>query len=128
MRRDHWIIGGDFNLIRSLDEKKGGIRSPGSVSASFNEVIEDLHLVDVQAPNRFYTWQNKRSGPRHIASRLDRFLVSKLVLIGEGEVGAIVMPTAGSDHWTICLEWRRLGELVKRQFHFEKFWLTHPDF
>ena len=45
--RDHYIIGGDFNLIRPLDEKKGGIRSLSSVSASFNELIEDLHLVGV---------------------------------------------------------------------------------
>lgn len=69
--RDHWIIGGDFNLIRSLEEKKGGIRTISRVSASFNEVIEDLHLVDIQTPNGFYTWQNKCSGPRHIASCLD---------------------------------------------------------
>ena len=45
--RDHWIIGGYFNLIRSLDEKKGGTRSLSNVSVSFNEVIEELHLVDV---------------------------------------------------------------------------------
>ena len=53
--RDHWIIRGDFNLIRSLDEKKGGIISLSNVSASFNENIENLHLVDVQTPNGFYT-------------------------------------------------------------------------
>ena len=126
--RDHWIIGGNFNLIRSLDEKKGGIRSLSSISASFNEAIEDLHLVDVQTPNGFYTWQNKRSGSKHIASHLDWFLVSELVLIGEGEIGAFVMPTTDSDHWLIFLEWGWLGEFVKRSFRFKKFWLTHPDF
>jgi hypothetical protein len=25
--QEHWIISGDFNLIRSLEEKKGGIRT-----------------------------------------------------------------------------------------------------
>jgi hypothetical protein len=39
-----------------------------------------------------------------------------------------VVPGAGSDHWSVCLEWARLGEFVKRPFRFEKFWLTHPDF
>ena len=34
--RDHWIIGGDFNLIRYLEEKKGGIRIMSGVRASFN--------------------------------------------------------------------------------------------
>ena len=94
----HWILGGDFNIIRSLEEEKGGIRTLSRVSTTFNKVIEDVHLVDVQTPNGFYTWQNKRLGPRHIASRLDRFLVSESILTGEGEMGAIVMPTADSDH------------------------------
>ena len=72
---EHWIIGGDFNLIRSLDEKKGGIRSLSNISTSFNKVIEDLHLVDVQTPNGLFIWQNKRKGTWHITSHLDRFLV-----------------------------------------------------
>lgn len=89
---------GDFNLIRSLEEKKGGIRTLNRVSTTFNMVIEYLHLVDVQTPNGFYTWQNKRLGMRHITSCLDRFLVSKLVLTGEGDLRAFVMQGVGSDH------------------------------
>jgi hypothetical protein len=96
--KDHWIIGGDFNLIRSLDEKKGGIRSLSNISASFNNIIEDLRLVDIQTPNGSFTWQNKRSGTRHIASSLDRFLVLESILTGEGEIGATILLAAGSDH------------------------------
>ena len=73
----HQLIGGDFNLIHSLEEKKGGIRTLSRLSTSFNMLIEDFNLVDVQTPNGIYTWQNKRSGMRHIASHLDRFLVQK---------------------------------------------------
>ena len=40
--REHWIIGGDFNMIRSLEEKKGGVRSLSNISASFNKLIEEL--------------------------------------------------------------------------------------
>ena len=128
MGPDHWIIDGDFNLIRSLEETKGGIRTLSGVSSSFNETIKDLHLVDVKTPNGFFTWQNKRTSPRHIASHLERFLVSKSVVIGEGEIGVVVMPAVGSNHWSIFLEWERLGEFVKRPFRFEKLWLTHPSF
>ena len=64
----------------------------------FNELIEELQLVDIQTLNGFFTWQNKRTGTRHIASRLDRFLVLESTLMGEGEVGASVMMAAGSDH------------------------------
>lgn len=45
--KEHWIIGGDFNLIRSLEEKKGGIRTLSNISASFNKMIDELQLADV---------------------------------------------------------------------------------
>ena len=40
--QEHWIIGGDFNLIRSLEEKKGGVRALSNITASFNKLIEEL--------------------------------------------------------------------------------------
>ena len=114
-------MGGDFNLIRSLEEKKGGIRNLSGISNDFILLIEELHLVDVSTPNGFYKWQNKHSGQRHIASRLDRFLVLEPIMNGEGDIGAFILPGAGSDHWTIGLEWSRPGEFLKRSFRFEKF-------
>ena len=48
--------------------------------------------------------------------------------MGEGEIGATVLPAVGSDHWPIYLEWGLLGEFVKRPFRFEKFWFQHLDF
>ena len=44
---EHWIIGKDFNLIRSLEEKKGEIITLSNINTTFNKVIKDLHLVDV---------------------------------------------------------------------------------
>ena len=66
--RGHWIILGDFNLIRSLEEKNGGVRALSTISASFNKLVEELQLVDVRTTNRLFTWQNKHAGARHIAS------------------------------------------------------------
>ena len=54
-----WIIGGDFNLIRNLDEKKGGIRNLNSTSTPFNNTISDLDLIDVRTSNGIFTWNNK---------------------------------------------------------------------
>ena len=88
------------------------MRDLNNITASFNKLIGDLQLVDVQTTNGLFTWQNKCSGTRHIASQLDIFLVSESTLVGEGEIGATVLPDAGSDHWLICLEWGRLGEFV----------------
>ena len=93
-----WLIGGDFNLIRSLDEKKGRVRTTSAASNLFNKFIEEMKLVDIRSTNGLFLWKNKRSGEGHIASRLDRFLVLKSVLTGRGDIGASVLPVAGSDH------------------------------
>jgi len=57
-----WIIGGDFNLIRSLEEKKGGIRKTDHHMEMFNDMIDDLRLVDIQTINGICTWNNRRGG------------------------------------------------------------------
>jgi len=115
-------------LIKCLEEKKGGQITLGKISEVFSKKIFDLDLVDVETTNNLYTWSNKRSRYRHIVSRLDRFLLSKCLLTEGGDLATLVLPTAGSDHWPISLEWRRLGENLRRPFKFEQFWLTKEDF
>ena len=56
-----WLIGGDFNLIRSLDEKKGGVRIISTATNLFDKFIEEMKLVDIRPTNGVFTWQNKRS-------------------------------------------------------------------
>eukprot|EP00253_Pinus_taeda_P002372 PITA_02372 len=97
-----WIIGGDFNLIRSLEEKKGGIRKMDHFMDKFNEMIEDLRLVDIQTINGICTWNNRR--------------------------GAKIIPSLDSDHWPIRLEVDIKGNRGKRPFRFEAFWLRDLEF
>ena len=92
------IIGGELNLIRNLEEKKGGIRQLNPINDSFNEVIDNLKLIDVRTNNDNFTWNDKRTGDRGIAYRLDHFLVSDSIMMNEGELKASVLPSAGSDH------------------------------
>ena len=66
-----WILGGGFNMIRNLDEKKGGIRNLNYASNHFNAIINDLNLIDVRTSNGIFTWNNKQEGDKGIACRLD---------------------------------------------------------
>ena len=54
--KEHWIIGKDFNLIRYLEEKKGGVITLSNFSGSFNKLIEELQLANVRTRNGFFTW------------------------------------------------------------------------
>jgi len=44
VRQRHWIIGGIFNLIRNLQEKKGGIRTLNPTNNDFQNVTHGLTL------------------------------------------------------------------------------------
>ena len=49
-------------MIKSLEEKKGVIHQINPISEMFNEVIDNLNLVDVRTTNDNFTWNNKRTG------------------------------------------------------------------
>ena len=68
------ILGGDFNMITTLLEKKGGLRKLNRDVESFTSFIENAKLVDIYTKSGNFTWNNRRGGNRMIASRLDRFL------------------------------------------------------
>jgi len=53
---------GDFNMIRSLTERKGGTRILGRESIAFENFINDMRLVDIETINGTFTWSNKRGG------------------------------------------------------------------
>jgi exonuclease III len=58
----HWIVSGDFNMITSLEEKKGGRRHLEQEGEAFSDVIEQLHMVDMKTSNGVFTWNNRRGG------------------------------------------------------------------
>ena len=69
---DPWCIGGDFNMIRFLNER----RRRGRVSSSmrrFSKVINDLDLRDFPFQGGLYTWSGGLNN--QTMSRLDHFLV-----------------------------------------------------
>jgi len=71
-----WKVGGDFNMIKDLSERKGGLRRTEIDMEEFREWIVEKGLVDIQTTNGVHTWNNRRGGQNQIASRLDRFLLS----------------------------------------------------
>eukprot|EP00253_Pinus_taeda_P010151 PITA_10151 len=75
-----------------------------------------------------FTWNNKRGGETHIASKLDRFIISEDLMLTDQEVIVRVLPFGGSDHWLVQLEIKGIGIPRNKPFRFENIWLNHPDF
>eukprot|EP00253_Pinus_taeda_P022097 PITA_22097 len=118
------IMGGDFNMITSLLEKKGGLRRLNRDAGAFADFIETAKLVDVQPSSSSYTWNNRRGRENLIASGLDRFLISESIVLEGITVNSDILPSGGSDHWPISLVAAFLGTPRNKPFRFEKFWST----
>ncbi|XP_028055237.1 uncharacterized protein LOC114259414 [Camellia sinensis] len=67
-----WCVGGDFNEIRYMGERKG-CSSRDRGMKDFNEFVENMELTDLPLLGRQYTWCNALDGYRW--SRIDRFLL-----------------------------------------------------
>jgi len=93
-----WILGGDFNITKSVMEKKGGTIILGRDSIAFQNFIINMKLVDMETSNGIFTWNNKRGGPTQVASKLDRFMVFEELLLMGSSITALILPFGGLDH------------------------------
>eukprot|EP00253_Pinus_taeda_P003536 PITA_03536 len=123
-----WIIGGDFNMITKLEEKKGGQATLEQENDHFKDFIQNNLLIDMQTSNGMHTWSNRRARRQQIASELDRFLISNNVVHLGGDLSASILTYSGSDHWPISLQWKRSSNSTRCPFRFKAFWLFHLAF
>ena len=59
---DHWMLGGDFNLIGSPHDRN----RPGGDTNNmlmFNSLIQQLDLVEIPLKGRNFTWTNMQELP-----------------------------------------------------------------
>jgi exonuclease III len=77
----HWILVGDFNIIMTLAEKKGGTRILDRDAEEFSAFIDKVDMVGIRTSNCQFTWNNKRINKHQVATRLDILLVSKSILL-----------------------------------------------
>ena len=74
-------MAGDFNIITSLAENKGGTRRLDQDEYNFSKFIDTMEMVDLKTKNGQFTWNNKRMNRFQVATRLDRFLVLELIIM-----------------------------------------------
>ncbi|GKA85425.1 RNA-directed DNA polymerase, eukaryota [Tanacetum coccineum] len=120
------IIMGDFNEVRSKDERYGSIFNAYS-AAAFNSFISSGGLREVPLGGCSFTWCHK-SGQK--MSKLDRFLISDGLLGSCPNISAITLDRYLSDHRPIllrevCLDY---GPTPFRFFHYWFEWVGFDKF
>lgn len=121
-----WMVGGDFNIYVSEEERQGSTRRQGRKTREmldFAETISDCQLLDVGADDPKFTWARGST-----FDRLDR------VLLGEGWANMFEstrvtnLPRILSDHCPMLIVCRLPGPRAKPSFRFQNMWVRHHLF
>ena len=113
-----WIVFGDFNEVRSCDERKGTIFSfPGA--SLFNDFIHDSNLIEVRSGGRKFT---RMSADCRKLSKLDRFLVSPNFFSLWPNPSVEILPKLHSDHSPLYFK-VSVEDFGRTYFKFFNSWL-----
>ncbi|GJV04803.1 RNA-directed DNA polymerase, eukaryota [Tanacetum coccineum] len=93
------VLLGDFNEVRSINERYGTVFNPHGANA-FNNFISMTGLVDLPLEGYSYTWSHKSTSKMSI---LDMFLISKGLLTVFPSLSALCLDRHLSDHRPILM-------------------------
>jgi len=65
-----WLVTGDFNQVRSNEEKIGGSRIPSHLLQHFNDCIDFCSLQDLKSIGNSLSWCNQSVGARRIMGQV----------------------------------------------------------
>ncbi|KAL7208341.1 hypothetical protein ACSBR1_030152 [Camellia fascicularis] len=118
-----WILGGDFNEIKSIGERKGCLRRDRGMR-DFNSFIQSMEVTDLVMLGRRFTWCNAVDGDKW--SRIDLFLISPewLQVFKLKQWG---LPRSVSNHCPIILM-EDAKDWGPRLFRFINAWTLHSQF
>ncbi|KAK8698013.1 hypothetical protein V6N13_114145 [Hibiscus sabdariffa] len=97
-RKIAWCVGGDFNWVMQMDERRGYASSSRGIP-KFCEFVCTAALSNVPLQGKAFTW----FGSENKCSRLDRFLVSNEWFQRFDSLAVISLPRELFDHSPILL-------------------------
>lgn len=123
-----WIVGWDFNVILTEEEKLGGLQFTLNEAMDFANCISNCALSEVKLMESKYTWWNGRIEEKCIFKRLDRMLVNQelLNLFPSSEVHHMIRQ--GSDHAPLHMICNTVEQPIIKPFRFLYFWSRHKEF
>jgi len=119
------LLGGDFNLVRRIEEKSSSNVDLHMMDA-FNNMINNTALRELQRSRSRYTWTNKQNPP--IMCVLDRVLCSTSWEDNFNLVSIFTAPRLGSDHNPLILDTDEVVGQQQHYFRFSSHWLNQQGF
>ncbi|XP_075088341.1 uncharacterized protein LOC142170347 [Nicotiana tabacum] len=103
-----WLLMGDFNAIRDMDDRANGTVVQENEIKDFREFMEDCRMTELPTVGRCYTWTNS-----HVHSRIDRVIVNAQWIMVMPPMEVQVMDPHFSDHSPLCIEMEIIQILAK---------------
>ena len=119
------IIGGDFNMVRSHEDKNNGVIDQ-TCCDRFNSWIDDCGLIDMNLIGRKYTWTNNQD--EVILSHIDMIFCTTNFNLIFPLATCKALPRSPSDHTPLLWEDGEDQDIGKPKFRFEKWWLKQSQF
>ncbi|KAG2610412.1 hypothetical protein PVAP13_4KG200001 [Panicum virgatum] len=120
-----YIIGGDFNLVRSQEDQSSGVANKKLMDA-FNNYIEQCDLREIRRGGAKYTWTGSQQNPTR--SNIDRILMTTSWKQHFPLCNLTTLTIVGSNHCPLLLDTGEVPAYKKKQFYFEKQWLKQDGF
>ena len=121
---ENWLLLGDFNFIRSLDNRN----LPGGDINDiflFNEIIGHLGLLELPIKGRSFTWSNMQQIP--LLEQLDWFFTSSDWISHYPNTVVFPLAKTSSDH-VPCVVSIDTKIPKSKIFTFENYWVEMPGF
>ncbi|KAF9604242.1 hypothetical protein IFM89_004948 [Coptis chinensis] len=122
-----WAVAGDFNVVTSNEERKGG-RLPCQIAVNeFVEFINGNALIDTTSLGFKFSWSNKRHGDKRMVQKIDRILVNQKWIDAATEWRSKILQRRISDHSPIVGWFTAIPKPHNIPFRFKKHWIKHES-
>ncbi|XP_071933165.1 uncharacterized protein [Coffea arabica] len=123
-----WVLVGDFNVIVSAEEKRGGLPFKQSEGVELSQFMSLTEVGDAGFSGSKYTWCNNRQGMARVWKMLDRLLLNSAAMKLKNTVVVQHLGRDPSDHAPLLLSTvtRLNGKPVP--FRFLNVWVAKSGF
>lgn len=119
-----WLIAGDFNAVKSPDERVGGNIPTRYLTCDLGDCCTSLGLTDCPCNREFFTWGNG-----HFKAKLDRFLTNNAWQNVNWFCQAnFLKMDFSSDHCLGLIQILDTSNEGNKPFKFFNMWIKHPMF
>ncbi|XP_074300076.1 uncharacterized protein LOC141631281 [Silene latifolia] len=123
-----WVCLGDFNCVRSLDERISNTAANLQALADFNYAITMAGLEDMVTHGFTFTWTNKQEDGERKWMKLDRVLINTEWAAVFSHSYADSLVAGVSDHSPLVVSIPSTEVPRPKQFRFLNCWAQDPSF